>query len=208
MSYKNLAYVLAGVGTAAVLSAPAFRTSDALLSEKQLSENNAQIDMHLRSVDDILEGTKIVPVCFDILAAEIEHSRGILFLYQNGSGVKYANGLKINFEANKAMAEALSRASKELRDDLNLKYLKFDMDCDPSASHEYLRLIQQLSNFSTPSFVLFRNGGLMPQAGTNGKSPSFEENSLKQWTLAIKSSVLINLFLRSSISELSMLKYY
>ena len=59
------------------------------------TRNPASVDISLKSVDSILEGTRFKPVCADTLDAELEGSKGILFMYSNGNGIGYHDGHKI-----------------------------------------------------------------------------------------------------------------
>ena len=199
MNYRSLIYFLAALGTAAVLHAPESVNSTAQSNERHtISLRNHQTDIRLESVDDILRGTGFIPVCSANIESELANSKGILFFYNNGSGVGYQNGAPINYEASKAMAESLRMASAEMRSDIGIKLLKFDADCDPpNASENYWRLLGNLFGLPpSPYLVLFRDGGIIPETGTNGKAPSFDQDSLEEWKKTIKAIVLIDLFLR------------
>ena len=147
--------------------------------------------IHPKSVDEILKGTSFIPVCSSNYIKEISEGKVLVFVYNQGDGIGYRNGVEINFEVNKAMAKVLRISLEDFPERDSIKFLKFDADCDPTLAVDmYQKLTEAPFIFpTTPYITFFKDGKKMTE--TSNIAPTFEKYLIEIWVQAMRRNLKI-----------------
>ncbi len=160
---------------ASTLQTPQLRDLSRQYSAMQTSQ------VYPNSVDDILRETRFVPVCSDNYVVETSKGNVVLFAYAQRNIVDAITSL--------AMAEVLRRAIGSFPEHTGIKFLKFDIDCDPAlSSGNYQRLTEEPFNITRkPYAAFFRDGRKV--LDTPEQVPFLREDSIQAWAESMKTNI-------------------
>lgn len=154
---------------------PQLRDSPQQYSAMQQSQS------YPKSIDDILRGTRFIAVCSDNYVAETSKGNVVLFAYTQRNIVDIPMSL--------AMAEVLRRVVDDFPLQTGIRFLKFDVNCDPALSvNNYQRLIEEPYGIPRGTYVaFFRNGRKV--LDTPKIVPFLREDVIQEWTESMKSNI-------------------
>lgn len=151
-----------------------------LRSSSQQYQRPQQVE-RLKTVDDVLKGTKFIPVCSGNFIQETARGNVIIFVY----GKNNPNNIGTNY----AMAEVMRRAIQHFPEETGVKFLKFYADCDPQlAANNYQKLTEGPYNVpSGPHVAFFKDGKSVLRTPWIVASPN--ERSISAWASAMKKNI-------------------